>query len=134
MTAAAAKPRIIVSGSYPVVPKDGRKPEPSERKPAGNGEICWFCRTICAAPRNASMPASVTMNAGIPKYAIQKPCQAPTSAPTTRQSTTAIGHGMFHCVIITPAMAPVKATTDPTDRSMCPAMMTMTMPMARMRM
>ena len=34
----------------------------------------------------------------------------------------------------TPASAPVNPTTDPTDRSMCPAMITMTMPMARIRM
>jgi hypothetical protein len=30
--------------------------------------------------------------------------------------------------------APVSATTEPTERSMCPAMITMTMPMARIRM
>ena len=117
-----------------MVPNDGRKPEPSERKPSGNGEICGFCSTIWVAPRNASMPASVTMNAGIPKYAIQKPCHAPTRAPTTRQRTAATGQGRPHCVIITPAIAPLKATTEPTDRSMWPAMMTITMPMARMRM
>lgn len=30
--------------------------------------------------------------------------------------------------------APVSATTDPTERSMCPPMITITMPMARIRM
>lgn len=30
-----------------------------------------------------------------------------------------------------PLIAPTKATTEPTDRSMCPAMMIITMPMAR---
>ena len=30
--------------------------------------------------------------------------------------------------------APVSATTDPTDRSMCPPMMTIIMPIARIRM
>ena len=41
---------------------------------------------------------------------------------------------MCHCVIITPAIAPMKATTLPTDRSMWPAMITITMPTARIRM
>ena len=31
------------------------------------------------------MPASVTMNAGMPTYATQKPCQAPIAAPSARQ-------------------------------------------------
>ena len=31
-------------------------------------------------------------------------------------------------------MMPVNAATEPTDRSMCPAMITMTMPIARIRM
>ena len=35
------------------------------------------------------MLASVTMNAGMPTYATQKPCQAPISAPSARQRTTA---------------------------------------------
>jgi hypothetical protein len=34
----------------------------------------------------------------------------------------------------TAEIAPVSATTDPTDRSMCPAMITMTMPIASTRM
>ena len=38
------------------------------------------------------------------------------------------------CTIMTPATAPMKPATDPTDRSMWPAMITITMPMARIRM
>ena len=34
----------------------------------------------------------------------------------------------------TAAVAPVSATTEPTERSMCPAMITITMPIARIRM
>ena len=34
----------------------------------------------------------------------------------------------------TPEQAPTNAATDPTDRSMWPAMMTITMPIARTRM
>ncbi len=73
------------------------------------------------------------MNAGIPTYATQKPCQAPITAPSTRQRITASGHGMSHLVIMIAATAPVNAATDPTDRSMCRAMMTITMPIARIR-
>jgi hypothetical protein len=46
----------------------------------------------------------------------------------------ASGHGMFQSRIAVATTMPVKAATEPTDRSMCPAMITMTMPMARMRM
>ena len=38
------------------------------------------------------------------------------------------------CTIMTPATAPMKPAMDPTERSMWPAMMTITMPMARIRM
>ena len=76
---------------------------------------------------------SVTMNAGMPTYATQKPCQAPIAAPRSRQITTARSHGMSHLVIMIAATAPTKAATEPTDRSMWRAMMTMTMPIARIR-
>ena len=76
---------------------------------------------------------SVTMNAGMPTYATQKPCQAPIAAPSARQRITASTHGMSYFVIRIAATAPVNAATDPTDRSMCRAMMTITMPIARIR-
>ena len=75
----------------------------------------------------------VTMNAGMPTYATQNPCQAPISAPSTRQATTARNHGTSHLVIMIAEQAPTKAATDPTDRSMWPATITITMPMARIR-
>ena len=43
-------------------------------------------------------------------------------------------HGMPCWITRTAEIAPVRATTDPTERSMCPAMITMTMPIARTRM
>ena len=43
-------------------------------------------------------------------------------------------HGQPFWMTRTAETAPVSATTEPTDRSMCPAMITMTMPMARTRM
>ncbi|MET3800547.1 hypothetical protein ABID70_000502 [Clavibacter michiganensis] len=88
-------------------------------------------RSTSATPRNTSMPASVTMNAGIPTNATQNPCHAPISAPTTSDSTTAVPHGSPHSFMLSAATAPTVATTEPTDRSMWPAMITMTMPIAR---
>ena len=79
------------------------------------------------------MPASVTMNDGMPTYAIQKPWKAPMSPPATRAALTAAGHGRSYRTMSTAADAPVKAAIEPTDRSMWPLMITMTMPMARIR-
>ena len=79
------------------------------------------------------MLASVTMNAGMPTYATQKPCQAPMSAPRARHRSTASIQGTSYLVIMIAPAAPTKAATDPTERSMCRATITMTMPMARIR-
>ena len=49
-------------------------------------------------------------------------------------ASTPTHHGRPCRTTSTAATAPVSATTDPTDRSMCPPMMMITMPMARMRM
>ena len=81
-----------------------------------------------------SMPASVTMNAGMPTTATQNPCQAPTRAPSTMPRMMPSHHGQPHCTIMTPVAAPMNAATEPTDRSMWPAMMIITMPIARIRM
>ncbi len=81
-----------------------------------------------------SMPAKVTMKAGMPTKAIQKPCHTPTSAPMPSERMTESHHGRPHCTANTPEQAPTKAATDPTDRSMWPAMMTITMPIASTRM
>ena len=48
--------------------------------------------------------------------------------------SSASGHGTSWSTISTAAIAPLAATTEPTDRSMCPAMMTRIMPIARIRM
>ncbi len=74
------------------------------------------------------------MNAGTPTYATQKPCHAPITAPMARPNTMAAGQGRSHSVIDLATRMPVKAATEPTERSMCPATITMSMPMARIRM
>ena len=48
-----------------------RKPDAMFRNWSGKGEICVFPRVTIVAPRKISMPASVTMNAGIPTNATQ---------------------------------------------------------------
>ena len=51
-----------------------------------------------------------------------------------RPMPIARGQGMFHSLIDLATMMPTKAATEPTDRSMWPMMMTITMPIARIRM
>ena len=64
----AITPRTIVSGStYDVPPpRSGRKPEAIAVYCAGNGVIGTLLSTIWVRPRKVSIPASVTMKAGIP--------------------------------------------------------------------
>ena len=65
---AAAKPRISVNISkvdWPPV-RSGRKPEPTDTYCGGNGVIGTLFSTIWVSPRKVSMPARVTMNAGMP--------------------------------------------------------------------
>ncbi len=53
--------------------------------------------------------------------------------PMSSDRTTATRHEMLWRTIITAAAAPTNAAMDPTDRSMWRPMMTITMPIARMR-
>ena len=53
----------------------------SVRTVSGNGPMPWLPSTVMVSARNTSMPARVTMKAGMPKYATQKPCHAPITAP-----------------------------------------------------
>jgi hypothetical protein len=99
-------------------PTSGRKPLPIASKPPGRSPTVAPSSTTSVRPRNSSMLDSVTMNAGMPTYATQKPCHAPIAAPSARHRMTAMGHGMSHLVIMIAATAPTKAATEPTDRSM----------------
>ena len=74
------------------------------------------------------------MKAGMPAYATQNPCHAPTATPTTSAATMPTHHGWPCWITRTAETAPVSATTEPTDRSMCPPMIRMTIPIARTRM
>ena len=50
---------------YPTSPS--AKPAEMFRKPSGNGEICLLPSTSRVPPRKISIPARVTMKAGMPK-------------------------------------------------------------------
>ena len=47
------------------------KPLAMVRTSSGNGPMPWLPRTVRVSARNTSMPARVTMKAGMPKYATQ---------------------------------------------------------------
>jgi hypothetical protein len=76
------------------------------------------------------MPASVTMKAGMPKPWITRPIAAPNSAPPA--SSNGISSSGGQCARSTPQASSmvVKATTEPTDRSMPPDRITKLMPIA----
>src|SRR5688572_24153627 len=71
-----------------------------------------------------------TINAGIFTYATQYPCQAPIKPPTIRQSRIVNAQFHPHLTIMTPAIAPTKAATEPTERSIQPETMISSMPNA----
>src|SRR6266545_659913 len=114
-------------------PTSGRKPLPMSLNPSGSPPTVAPSSTTRVKPRKSSMLARVTMKAGMPTYATQKPCQAPMSAPRARQRITARNHGTSCLVIKIAPTAPTNAATEPTDRSMWRATTTSTIPMARIR-
>ncbi len=79
------------------------------------------------------MPAKVVMKAGIPTKAIQKPWNTPMAAPMSSESRS-VGMRPMPVLYSIALRAPENATTEPTERSMLPMMMTSTMPTARIRM
>src|SRR5215469_9031167 len=78
----------------------------------------------------ASMP-SVTTNGGIPTKAMRRPLTAPTARAVSSAAPTP-AQMLKPAFITTPSTMPVRHTTEPTDRSMPPVMMTAVMPRATM--
>ena len=70
------------------------------------------------------------MNEGSDQRVTNSPLTAPQAAPVTRASATAAASGSFQSASATPSTAPESASSDPTDRSMPPAMITNVMPVA----
>ena len=81
-----------------------------------------------------SMPASVTMKAGTITRDTQNPCHMPTRMPATMPTTMPNGHANPQSAIAVATTMPTNAATEPTERSMWPAMITITIPIARIRM
>ena len=84
------------------------------------------------APRQASSPPRVTIKAGMPAYAVNAPCNAPINAPTAIPANSDGNSPQCSEVCTRTAAMPVIPTSDPTERSICPARITITMPTARM--
>ena len=80
------------------------------------------------------MPASVTMKDGMRKKATNQPCAAPMMPPATRHTIVVGTKCQPNSTISTAASAPMKPHTEPTDKSMCPATITSSMPSAMMTM
>ena len=80
-----------------------------------------------------SIPARVTMKGGIRTYAIQNAWKAPMRIPIANIASTVTMKGALYLVIRIAPTAPVKQTTEPTERSMLPPVsMQSSIPVARM--
>src|SRR5664280_2374272 len=87
---------------------------------------------ISAAPRNMIMEAKVAMNGGMSPLATLNPLNAPIAAPTRTGARIATARACSPGWARLAAITPVKATMEPTDRSMPPDRITNIMPVARM--
>lgn len=79
------------------------------------------------------MPPSVAINGGRFTIAIQNPCQSPMTKPDSRQTISVNQTGCLQLYIMTPAIAPTTATTEPTDKSIFPVRIGSSIPIARIR-
>ena len=68
------------------------------------------------------------MNDGIDQRTVTRPLTRPASTPTPTQAASASGTGQCQRVSVTPRTAAPSAITDPTERSMPPAISTSVMP------
>ena len=75
--------------------------------------------------------ARVTTNAGTPMIATQNPCQTPRSSPVTRPISKAIGVGTWKLMTASEVMTAHMMIEAPSERSMCPGTITITMPAHR---
>ena len=85
-----------------------------------------------AAPLATPSMPRVTRNDGMPARVVSRPLSMPTNPPVRipkRAPTTQLS---ANCCIASPETTPQSATTEPTERSNSPAMMTIVIPTARM--
>ena len=86
--------------------------------------------TINASPRAALNVPSVTRNDGIDNRVVRRPLTSPTSAPVPMPATAPTTQLSATCDIASAADMPDSASVDPTERSICLAMMTKVIPVA----
>ncbi len=70
------------------------------------------------------------MKPGTPTKASHEPCHIPIRMPTNRPNRMPSHHGNAQKLIDSAVQMPTTAATEPTDRSICPVMITNSMPMA----
>ena len=83
----------------------------------------------CEMERNASIVASVTMNAGIFALPMSSPLKRPSPVPNST-ATMNVANMLLVELNTSMDMTAVKTSIEPTERSMPPVMMTSPMPMA----
>ena len=86
--------------------------------------------TINASPRAALKVPSVTRNEGIASRMVRRPLINPTKAPVPRPAAAPMSQLLATCAIASAAAIPDSARVDPTERSICLAMMTNVIPIA----
>ena len=84
-----------------------------------------------AAPRIRLMVPRVTMNGCRPSFEIMVPLTTPTATPSRMPRPMAMGT-LMPCSMLVVTTIPTRATSEPTERSMPPWMMTRVMPTAIM--
>ncbi|OQA14165.1 MAG: hypothetical protein BWY62_01117 [Firmicutes bacterium ADurb.Bin356] len=81
-------------------------------------------------PRKIIMPPKVVIKPGMLNLASQNPCQAPAIAPTAKPISAATHHGRLNSLALSAITIPAKPATEPTDKSICPITITMSIPTA----
>ena len=90
--------------------------------------ISWLMMEVMPLAKN--MPASVTIKGCIFRYATRKPCTRPKTQPVSRTMMMAGTAPIPPFSIIHASIIHTMATTEPTEMSMPPVIMTMVMPVA----
>src|SRR5882672_6508661 len=104
-------------------------PLPSSSKASGRPVIGRPSVYTSVAPRKMVSPPRVAMNGARRAYPTNTPLNKPSKAPTTSAAIIASAGG--HSATENPAAsAPLKASTDPTERSIPPARITVVIPKA----
>ncbi len=86
--------------------------------------------TMRASPRAALSVPSVTRNEGIANRVVRRPLTRPTRAPVPIPAAAPTSQLFATCAMARPAAIPDSARFEPTERSICRAMITKVIPIA----